>query len=88
MCVRACVVVVCDMLMCAWLHLSTGILNYERDYGFFIRACACACVCVCVCAGTFNNLTSAPVVYAAIPPPLYKKSVYGMDQARQHRVCV
>jgi len=45
---------------------STGILSYEIDYNYFIT--------------TFKSMPSSPTIFAAIPPPLYKKGVYGMDQ--------
>lgn len=44
---------------------TTGIESYKTDYAFFVQ--------------TFSNFTSKPQIYAAVPPPLYQHSVYGMD---------
>lgn len=44
---------------------STGIESYSADYGYFVDV--------------FGQYMPQAVIYAAIPPPNYKKGVYGMD---------
>lgn len=44
---------------------STGLESYSADYGYFIS--------------TFRENMPASIVFPAIPPPLYKKGVFGMD---------
>jgi lysophospholipase L1-like esterase len=44
---------------------STGLESFSSDYAYFIT--------------TFREHLPKAIVFAAIPPPLYKKGVFGMD---------